>query len=78
MNSKASRMRERHTASEVTGRGTRMDDRAAYVRAAYRLRFELGPTLSRSTLSQVRREQEELAARLLAEGVSPRLLGLDD
>lgn len=78
MISKASRDGARAVASTMVDRGTRLDDRAAYVRAAYRLRFELGPTVAPETLEQVRRANDADAARLLAQGVSPRLLGLDD
>lgn len=52
--------------------------RAAGARAAYRLRREFGPTIAPETLQRVRRELEAEANRLLAEGVSPRLLGLVD
>lgn len=68
----------RNVASVVVDRGSRLSQRAAYVRAAYRLRFELGPTVALETLEQVRRDSEADAVRLLAEGVSPRLLGLDE
>lgn len=74
----ASGARARAVASDVPDRGTRINARAGYVSAAYRLRFEFGPTVAPETLEQVRRDHEAHAAQLLAEGVSPRLLGLDD
>ena len=68
----------RAVASVVPDRGPRIDRHAAYVRAAYRLRFELGPTIAPATLEQVRRDEDALRDRLLVEGVSRRLLGLED
>jgi hypothetical protein len=70
--------RARAVAAEEAVRGREANVRAAGVRAAYRLRRELGPTVAPETIQRVRRELEAEANRLLAEGVSPRLLGLVD
>lgn len=47
-----------------------------YAELAYRIRFGLGPMVSASTLDDVRKAHEQEALSLIAEGVSPRLLGL--
>ena len=62
----------------MTQRQASASGRARFADAAYRLRYVLGPTISPETMERVRREHDAHADRLIAEGVSPRLLRLED
>lgn len=48
----------------------------AFAELAYRLRYDLGPTVPLDTLADVRESLEVERERLLGQGVSAELLGL--
>lgn len=63
---------------DMTDRRNSPVDGSAYVDAIYRLRFVLGPTIPPEVLEWNRRQLEEERVHLLAQGVSPGLLGSVD
>ncbi|KQW45931.1 hypothetical protein ASC77_18620 [Nocardioides sp. Root1257] len=75
------RTQERHELvvaayADMTTRPATLPGPVEYADTVYRLRYTLGPSVSSATRERLRQENEADALLLLAEGVSPELLGL--